>query len=55
MAVDPIRVTTPVDKFNGYVKAEKAFGVVSIVVGLVAVYRGIKLFSFANNLKLKAN
>jgi len=55
MAADPIRMTTPVDRFNGYVKAERAFGVASILIGLVAVYRGVKLISFANKLKLKVD
>jgi hypothetical protein len=55
MAVDPIRMTTPVDKFNGYVKSERAFGLVSVLFGLIAVYRGVKLISFANNLKLKVD
>jgi hypothetical protein len=55
MAADPIRMTTPVDRFNDYVKAEKAYGVACIIFGLVAAYRGVKLISFANKLKLKVD
>lgn len=50
-----LKMTTPVERFNKHIKAEKAFAVASIIVGVAAVYRGIQLYKFAKNLKLKAN